>query len=86
MVTFDVEVSTKCVLVETLKSENNRQHLFYLCVPGFCIGEGTTCVLYGLAVLKYRCAKATLARITLYRPRCTEHQIGFPAHGSDASG
>lgn len=67
MVTFDVYMLTKCVLVETLKSKNNRQHLLlYLSLPGFSVGEGTTYVLYGLAVLKYRCAKATLAYITLY--------------------
>ena len=56
----------RCVLVETLKRENNHQHLFlYLSIPGFCMGKGTTCVLYRLAILKYCCAKATLARITL---------------------
>ena len=67
MVTFDVYMSTKCVLVETLHGEDNRQHLFlYLSIPGFCTGKGTTCVLYRLAVLKYCSAKATLARITLY--------------------
>ena len=34
MVTFDVYVSTECVLVETLKSKNNRQYLvLYLHVP-----------------------------------------------------
>ena len=56
----------RCVRVDTFKSKNNRQNLLlYLRVPGFCIGEGKTCVPYGLAVLKYCCAKA-LACITLY--------------------
>ena len=67
MVIFEVYMLTKCVLVEMLKSKHNRQDiLLYLSVPGFCVGEGMTCVLYGLAVLKYRCAKATLVHITLY--------------------
>ena len=60
-------VATEYVLVETLEGENNRDYyLFYLRVPAFCISEGATCILYGLAVLKYHCAKGTLARITLY--------------------
>ena len=64
---FDMYMSTKCVLVETLKSEDNCQHFFlYLSVPGFCTGKGTTCVLNRLAVLEYRCTKATLAWVTLY--------------------